>query len=80
MKLAILGGSFNPIHNGHILLAKGFGELVSANEILLIPTLIPPHKSSTPIVSAKDRINMCYLRSEERRVGKARRSRWSPYH
>lgn len=64
MKIAILGGSFNPIHHGHILLAQGFSSLISADKTILIPTLIPPHKAADGMASATDRINMCKLAGE----------------
>ncbi len=61
MKIAVLGGSFNPIHKGHLMLAEGFAEFISADKIMLIPTFLPPHKSAEGIVSPHHRINMCRL-------------------
>lgn len=44
MKIAILGGSFNPLHNGHKMLAQKVIEKLNYDKILFVPTNIPPHK------------------------------------
>ena len=43
-KLALLGGSFDPIHNGHLALARTFGQAGGADRVLLMPAKQPPHK------------------------------------
>lgn len=58
-KLLIFGGTFNPIHNGHINILKSFIEYINPNKTLLVPTNIPSHKSYDYEVSAEDRYNMC---------------------
>lgn len=60
-KIGILGGSFNPVHNGHIAAALGAAELLSLDRVLLIPTAMPPHKSDRELVSAQHRLQMCRL-------------------
>lgn len=60
-KIAMLGGSFNPLHNGHLRLLHAAGEAAGADTLLLVPTLTPPHKPSAGLASAKDRYNMCAL-------------------
>ena len=40
MKIAMFGGSFNPIHNGHIMLAKAFAKELALDKLLIIPTYI----------------------------------------
>ncbi len=60
-KLAVLGGTFNPIHNAHIYLIKQFLSKYKVDKFLLIPTGVPPHKAYTNQVSNKDRLNMCSL-------------------
>ncbi len=65
MKIAIFGGSFNPIHNGHIEMVKLIKEQLNPNKILIIPALIPPHKSSCEYASANHRMKMCALAFEE---------------
>lgn len=59
--IAMYGGSFNPIHSGHIQLAQYFLEVLSLDKMLLIPDNKPPHKSDKVIISAEHRFNMCRL-------------------
>ena len=63
MKIAIFGGSFNPIHLGHIKLVKTAIETADLDKVLLIPTGITPHKSNSEMMSAKDRLEMCKIAS-----------------
>lgn len=63
-KIAVFGGTFNPIHNGHIHLAKRFADLLGAEKILVIPTRVPPHKRARGLASASDRLAMCRLAVE----------------
>lgn len=46
VKIGIFGGAFNPVHNGHINLAKAVLELAKLDKILIIPTKVSPHKNS----------------------------------
>lgn len=59
--IAIFGGTFNPIHIGHIEIIKSLQGLSQLEKILLIPTKIPPHKDSNYLASAQDRYNMCEI-------------------
>ncbi len=61
MKVAILGGTFNPVHNGHIALANTAAETFALDKVIFIPTYIPPHKDIEQIISAGDRFNMVEL-------------------
>ena len=45
--IAIMGGTFDPIHNGHIETAKETAQWLKVDQLLLLPAHIPPHKSST---------------------------------
>ena len=86
MKTGIMGGTFNPIHNGHLILAGHVMEEFGLDEIWFMPNGNPPHKQPEKTGAGMgDRLEMVKLaisgkRSEERRVGKECRSRWSPYH
>ncbi len=61
MKIGILGGAFNPVHNGHINLADNYFSDLHLDKIIFIPTSVPPHKTSQNLASAQDRINMLKL-------------------
>ncbi|HEX2999456.1 MAG TPA: adenylyltransferase/cytidyltransferase family protein [Armatimonadota bacterium] len=57
----ILGGSFNPIHNGHLSLANGFRSALRLDRVLLIPVASPPHKSGEGMADGAARFEMCRL-------------------
>ena len=61
MKIGLFGGTFNPVHNGHINLVKNFKDELSLDKVLVIPTAVPPHKQAESLVSSEDRLNMCRL-------------------
>ena len=61
MRIAMFGGSFNPIHIGHIQLAQAFVKRLGLDRVLIIPTYIPPHKQCDNSVSPQDRLQMCRL-------------------
>lgn len=56
-KIGLLGGTFNPIHIGHLRSAIEVLELLALDELRLIPNALPPHRES-PSVSAKHRLAM----------------------
>jgi len=58
--IGVLGGTFDPIHNGHIRLALEVSNKLKLHTIKLIPANIPPHRS-TPLASANDRKKMVEL-------------------
>jgi nicotinate-nucleotide adenylyltransferase len=60
MKIGILGGTFNPPHTGHLILAQEICQKLSLDKVFFIPTNIPPHKESQNVKS-KDRLNMTKL-------------------
>ena len=59
-KIAIYGGSFDPPHNGHKLLAENLSSVCGAEKVIIIPTALSPFKSSSS-ATAEDRLNMCKL-------------------
>jgi nicotinate-nucleotide adenylyltransferase len=61
MRLGILGGSFDPVHFGHLLLAECCRETCSLDRIWFVPAGIPPHKQARQLADAKDRIEMLRL-------------------
>lgn len=64
MKIGLFGGSFNPVHNGHIHLAKSVQVDLNLDKIILIPSKKSPHKSNDEYVSNEHRFNMCKLAIE----------------
>ncbi len=58
MKIGILGGTFNPIHIGHLILAEEAREKLSLDKVIFVPTYLPPHKDNSEIVSAGARLAM----------------------
>jgi len=60
-KVGIMGGTFNPVHNGHLFLAEHAYEQVGLDYVLFMPTMNPPHKTRTDIISAEHRLNMVKL-------------------
>lgn len=60
-RVGIMGGTFNPIHNGHLMIAEQAREQVSLDEIWFMPARIPPHKQDKGIASVEHRMNMVKL-------------------
>ena len=65
MFVGILGGTFNPIHLGHLIIAEEIRERLRLNEVIFIPSLIPPHKSDTGLLSSQHRYEMLALAIED---------------
>jgi nicotinate-nucleotide adenylyltransferase len=61
MKIGILGGTFNPIHIGHLILADEVREKLNLDKIIFIPTYIPPHKQNSNVAAALERLRMVKL-------------------
>ncbi len=60
-KLGILGGTFNPIHYGHLLLAENAYWQLGLDEVWFLPSHIPPHKPRSQVLHAEKRIEMIRL-------------------
>jgi nicotinate-nucleotide adenylyltransferase len=63
-RLGILGGSFNPVHIGHLLLAQSLSDKLELSRILFIPCACPPHKKASSLLPAKHRLAMLELAVE----------------
>lgn len=61
MRLGIFGGSFDPVHFGHLILAEQCREQAELDKVLFVPTAISPFKSAGPLASDKQRIEMLSL-------------------
>jgi nicotinate-nucleotide adenylyltransferase len=57
-KVGIFGGTFDPIHNGHLITAQSVREIRKLDKIIFIPAFISPHKSDVKTSSAEHRLNM----------------------
>ena len=64
MKIAILGGTFDPPHLGHLILADTVITNCGYDKVIFIPAKIPPHKNISGEVSNEDRLNMLKLSIE----------------
>jgi len=60
MSVALFGGTFNPVHFGHLNLANTLGKKLQVQSMRMIPCAIPPHRE-TPSVSAEQRLTMLEL-------------------
>lgn len=61
MNIGIFGGTFNPVHKGHVSALKKILSAVSLDRVLVLPDRIPPHKSAEGLVSGIDRLEMCRI-------------------
>ncbi|MFH1799022.1 MAG: nicotinate-nucleotide adenylyltransferase [Candidatus Omnitrophota bacterium] len=61
MKIGLLGGTFNPIHTGHLILAQECWYQLALDKVIFIPAYIPPHKELEGNISVADRLNMARL-------------------
>jgi nicotinate-nucleotide adenylyltransferase len=63
-RVAIYGGTFDPVHNGHVAVARRVLELFELDEVLFVPACVPPHKRTVGISSAWHRFAMLALATE----------------
>ncbi len=61
MRIGILGGTFNPIHIGHLILAEEAVWRLRLDKLIFVPTYIPPHKKIKKEVGAGDRYRVACL-------------------
>ncbi|MCD4744327.1 MAG: nicotinate-nucleotide adenylyltransferase [Desulfobacteraceae bacterium] len=64
MNTGLFGGTFNPLHNGHIETIKYVADKFALNKVFFIPCATPPHKGQQNLASAKDRFDMVNLSLE----------------
>lgn len=61
MRLGLFGGSFDPVHCGHLLLAECCRERQRLDRVLFLPAAVPPHKQTQELTPAQTRIDMLEL-------------------
>lgn len=59
--IGVLGGTFDPIHNGHLAVASLAREALGLNKVIFVPSGNPPHKQTTLCASSHDRLCMLEL-------------------
>lgn len=66
MTLGVLGGTFDPIHHGHLAAAAAAQQSLDLDSIVLVPSRIPPHRADPVGASAEQRYEMASLAAAER--------------
>lgn len=61
MRLGILGGSFNPIHIGHLILAEQCRQHAELDQVWFLPAATPPHKKNKDLATGRQRTEMLEL-------------------
>lgn len=59
--IGLMGGTFNPVHSGHLLAAKEAKEKFDLEKVIFIPSNLSPHKEDKDLISASHRFNMTAL-------------------
>ena len=57
-RIGVLGGTFNPVHVGHLILGHSAVEALDLSTVLLLPSAIPPHKEPARLLSGEHRLAM----------------------
>ena len=64
-KMALFGGTFDPIHRGHITMALRLADVLGLDEVVLMPTFVPPHKMKDTMADATHRLAMCCIAAKQ---------------
>ena len=59
--ILLFGGTFDPIHHGHLIVSLAVAEQLKVDRVELIPAGVPPHKPDSPVTSAEHRLRMTQL-------------------
>ncbi len=65
MNIGIFGGSFDPIHRGHLALAQAAASRYSLRQVLFVPANVPPHKQNQPLTAFLHRYAMVALATQD---------------
>ena len=66
VRLGLFGGTFNPVHFGHLRAAEEIAEIMRLETFLFIPASSPPHKNRSPLVEFSHRFEMVRLATSDR--------------
>jgi nicotinate-nucleotide adenylyltransferase len=61
MRIGVLGGTYDPVHIGHLIIAETVRDELGLDKVLFVPAATPPHKQERPIAAAADRLEMVRL-------------------
>ena len=61
MRTGVYGGTFNPVHLGHVKLAEAYRQALELDRLLVIPDCQPPHKQAEDLATGPQRLEMCRL-------------------
>jgi nicotinate-nucleotide adenylyltransferase len=61
MRVGIFGGTFDPVHLGHLILAEQCREQAKLDQVLFVPAALPPHKRAQPLTPFAQRVEMLTL-------------------
>ncbi|HVS83418.1 MAG TPA: nicotinate-nucleotide adenylyltransferase [Pyrinomonadaceae bacterium] len=64
-RAAIYGGTFDPVHNGHMTVARSVSQLFALDQLIFVPAFVPPHKRGAGISPAFHRFAMLALATED---------------
>ena len=59
--IGIMGGTFDPVHNGHLAAARQLRGVADLDQVWLMPNATPPHRTAAPVAPAQDRMRMVEL-------------------
>src|ERR1700690_929947 len=65
MNIGLFGGSFHPIHRGHLALAQAAASRCSLRQVLFVPANVPPHKQKHPLTAFLHRYAMVALATQD---------------
>ncbi len=60
-RVLLFGGSFDPVHHGHLIVARHVAEQLAVQGVILIPSQAPPHKTNVALAAVSHRLEMCRL-------------------
>lgn len=68
MNIGLFGGSFDPIHRGHMALAQAAAERFELKQVLFVPANVPPHKQKQPVTAFVHRYAMVALATQDTKI------------